>query len=389
MEPPFVVGRPVTGRHFVNREAELRRLLSLVRGVEKGSSSNAALIGLRRTGKTSILENLVIKLKPNRQIVPILLNCYGLATKSRFAKVLADTAVASYVHKTGDKAYLTRLARATSEGAKAALEMVSEIKFSEFAVKFRDKQTEDDSLIEDALRYIDSLATEKSIFFVIMLDEFQDIMRWGDNTLKRIRTIMQSQKNICYILTGSATTVMRELVYDRRSPFYRQLIEIPVKKLDQEVVKNFLKARFASVRIECEDAQTDRIAVYSGGYPDYVQRLGLELFLSVGERGSISEKLVDNVYEHVILTLDGEFENYFVSFSPLEREVLVALGTGSIQPSEVAREVRKPIFNISKTLTTLMNYGMIERPMKGHYRLADPVFADWLTRRFKPLSAEA
>jgi len=153
-------------------------------------------------------------------------------------------------------------------------------------------------------------------------------------------------------------------------------------------VKNFLKARFASVRIECEDTQTDRIAVYSGGYPDYVQRLGLELFLSVGERGSISEKLVDNVYEHVILTLDGEFENYFVSFSPLEREVLVALGTGSIQPSEVAREVRKPIFNISKTLTTLMNYGIIERPMKGQYRLADPVFGDWLTRRFKPLSAE-
>jgi predicted transcriptional regulator len=85
----------------------------------------------------------------------------------------------------------------------------------------------------------------------------------------------------------------------------------------------------------------------------------------------------------VILTLDGEFENYFVSFSPLEREVLVALGTGSIQPSEVAREVRKPIFNISKTLTTLINYGIIERPMKGQYRLADPVFADWLSRRFK------
>jgi predicted transcriptional regulator len=51
--------------------------------------------------------------------------------------------------------------------------------------------------------------------------------------------------------------------------------------------------------------------------------------------------------------------------------------------------VRKPIFNISKTLTTLMNYGIIERPMKAQYRIADPVFADWLNRRFKPMQEEA
>jgi predicted transcriptional regulator len=90
----------------------------------------------------------------------------------------------------------------------------------------------------------------------------------------------------------------------------------------------------------------------------------------------------------MILSLDGEFENYFATFSPLEREILLALAMGSIQPSEVAREVRKPIFNTSKTLTTLMNYGIIERPMKGQYRIADPIFGDWLNRRFKPMPEE-
>lgn len=112
----------------------------------------------------------------------------------------------------------------------------------------------------------------------------------------------------------------------------------------------------------------------------------MELYLAMGPRGSISQRHVDKAYEEMILSLDGEFENYFAAFSSLEREALVALATGSIQPSEVAREVRKPIFNISKTLTTLMNYGVIERPMKAQYRLADPVFADWLRSRFKPVS---
>lgn len=41
-EPPFIVGRPVTGEYFVNREEELRRLLALVGGVKKGASSNSA-----------------------------------------------------------------------------------------------------------------------------------------------------------------------------------------------------------------------------------------------------------------------------------------------------------------------------------------------------------
>ena len=385
-EPPFIVGKPVTGEYFVDREEELRRLLTLMEGVQKGASSNSALVGLRRTGKTSILENLVVRLEPNRVLVPVIVNCYGMAAKSRFAKLLVDKTIESYVRKTGDHAYLKRLAKSASETAKAAIERISEVKFADFSLKLRDKSTEEDSLIEEAIQYVESLAQEKNIFFVVMLDEFQDIIRWGDDTLKRIRAVVQSQKRVCYVLAGSATTVMRNLVYDRRSPFYRQLVEIPIKKLDKATVRAFLKNRFASAKMRCQDAQIDKIATYSDGYPDYVQRLGLELYLAIGQGGTVLEERVGKAYEDMILGLDGEFENYFGTFSPLEREILAALAIGKIQPSEVAREVRKPIFNISKTLTTLMNYGIIERPMKGQYRITDPVFADWLNRRFRSVA---
>jgi len=134
---------------------------------------------------------------------------------------------------------------------------------------------------------------------------------------------------------------MRNLVYDRRSPFYRQLVEIPVKKLSEQTVKKFLKKRFATARIHPDSSQIDRITTYCGGYPDYVQRLGMELYLAAGQGGSINERRIDKAYEDMVLSLDGEFENYFAALSPLEREILLALATGSIQPSQVAREVRK------------------------------------------------
>ena len=387
-EPPFIVGRPVTGEYFVDREDELHRLQTLVEGIQKGASSNSALIGLRRTGKTSILENLEVLLKPNAKLIPVITNCYGIAAKSRLAKVLVDKTIESYVCKTGDSAFLKRITKAIGQAAKSAIGRISEVKFAEFSLKLQDKNTEEDSLLEEALQYIEALALEKDVFFVVMLDEFQDVIRWGDDTLKRIRTVVQSQKRVCYILSGSATSIMRNLVYDRRSPFYRQLVEIPIKKLDKSTATAFLKRRFACAKMEASDSVIAKIANLSDGYPDYMQRLGLELYLLIGQGCMIAEDQVDKAYEDMVVSLDGEFDNYFSNFSPLEREILVALATGSIQPSEVARAVRKPIFNISKTLTKLMNYSIIEKPMKGQYRITDPVFADWLNRRFRAITQE-
>ena len=375
-EPPFIVGRPVTGEYFVDREDELRRLQTLVKGIQKGASSNSALIGLRRTGKTSILENLEILLKPNAKLIPVIANCYGIAAKSRLAKVLVDKTIESYVCKTGDSAFLKRITKAIGQAAKSAIGRISEVKFAEFSLKLQDKNTEEDSLIEEALQYIEALAQEKDVFFVVMLDEFQDVIRWGDDTLKRIRSVVQSQKRVCYVLAGSATSIMRNLVYDRRSPFYRQLVEIPIKKLDKSIATTFLKRRFECAEMEVADSVIAKIATLSDGYPDYMQRLGLELYLLIGQGCMIAEDQVDKAYEDMVVSLDGEFDNYLSNFSPLEREILVALAIGEIQPSEVARAVRKPIVNISKTLTTLMNYSIIERPMKGQYRITDPVFAD-------------
>ncbi len=41
---PFIVGKPVTGDYFVNREEELDKLYRLASAVKTNSSSNAGLI---------------------------------------------------------------------------------------------------------------------------------------------------------------------------------------------------------------------------------------------------------------------------------------------------------------------------------------------------------
>ena len=385
-EPPFIVGKPAEGEYFVNREKELDRLLILTRALEKRASSNSVLIGLRRTGKTSILYNLAKMLEHDKKIIPVPVNCYGMATKSRFAKLVVDAAISNYVEKTGDRAYKKRLAKVLQEKAKSALDRISEISFWEFSMKLNDAATKEDTLIEEALEYVESLANDKGVFFVLILDEFQDIIGWGEQNLKRIRTTIQDQRKTCYILSGSATTIMHDLVYQKRSPFYRQLLEIPVGKLDKDTVKRFLKKRFDTVRIKINDLDIDNIVTYCEGYPDYVQRLGMELYLAVGNGGTVTKQQIDRAYEDMIIRLDGEFESYFANFSPTEREILVAISSDKTRASEIARDARKRLTNISKELRMLINYGVIERPMVGRYKISDPVFSDWIRKRFNPSS---
>ncbi|WP_162137696.1 AAA family ATPase [Methanomassiliicoccus luminyensis] len=370
----------------MDREDEIKRLLILVEGVQNGAASNSVIAGLRRTGKTSVLYQISEHLDSNKKIIPVIVNCYGIASKPRLARILIDSVIDSYVKKTGDKAYLRRFKIIVDEAAKAASERVSEVSLRDFTVKLREKDVDEVALLEDALRFAETLAGEKEVYFLIMFDEFQDIIRWGEGTLKRMRTVIQSQSRVCYIFAGSATTIMHELVYDTRSPFYRQLVEVPIGKLREEVVHSFLEKRLGSVGIKASNAVSSRIVTLSEGFPDYVQRLGLELYLSVGPGGSLTEADVNKVYEDMLIGLDGEFETYFSSFSPLEREILIALSLGMEKPSEIAREVRKPIVNISKTLKLLLNCGVLERPRTGYYRMSDPVFFDWVHQRFKTIN---
>ena len=381
---PFLVGKPATGEYYIDRKSELGTLESLVLGVEEESASNAVLIGMRRTGKTSIMVNLIERLRNDKKIIPLLISCYGISSKSRFSKMLRDAAIEAYVDRTGDKAYWKRLMKIIQNTGRSLAETVSEVSLSELDVKLRDIRSDEDQLIIEAMEFVGKLAQEKGVFFLVMLDEFQDMIGWGDPTLKKMRTVIQSQKRICYVLAGSATTIMHDLVNQTRSPFYRQFVEIPIGKIDNKEIADFVTRRFALAGQSFNDEKLSRVVAYCDGFPDYVQRLGLAMYLHARESGKDTLTLpqIEGCYEDMLDGLSAEFENYFASLAPLEREILIAIAGGKKSTAEIARDARKKIFNVPKTLTRLSSYGVIERIGKGTYRITDPVLHDWIRRRF-------
>ena len=386
---PFIVGKPVTGEHFVGRDKEIEKLMVLLSGAAKGKANNVILLGARRTGKSSILLNFRDKIsKDAGGVVPVIFDASGIPTKRWFAKTLVRRILLAYSRHTGDRSYREKVKEIIVGSVSKIQSNLSEFdvgvsEFASFHLKLREQNHTEDELLEDALQYAEKFGTDKGITFVVMIDEFQDVLKWGDEFLGLFRKIVQMQSRVAYVFSGSAPTIMREMVYDSKSPFYKQLVEIYAGPLAEDSVRSFVKSRLATVGITIDESSLEKIFLLSGGLPDYVQRLGLQMYLDclTEDRNTVIKENVESIYSKLMVQLDPDFSNSFKIFSSMEREVLIALAGGKGRPSEIASAIRKPQSSMPQILGRLMNQDVIERYV-GSYRIIDAVFSNWLAERY-------
>lgn len=393
MDQPFIVGKPVSGKYFINRKNELKRLFALLSGTSKGQINNVILLGLRRTGKSSILLNAQKSLTKKGKVVIVIFDAYGISTKERFARTFIDNILISYVEQTGDAAYKQRIKKLIAQGYDALKTNISEFgveiaEFVKFQAKLREVKVNEDELLEQAIKYAEKLGDEKEISFIVMIDEFQELLKWNGQFLKMFRRLVQSQSHVAYVLSGSAPTIMKKIVYDAKSPFYKQLMEVSVGMLDRNSVMIFVKKRFESVKISIDDNAVEKIYHFSRGFPDYVQRLGLLLYLQCLDENKkrITEQDVDRAYSGMIEQLDADFSAQFTRHSDMEREILIALANSIDSPAAIASEIRKPRTTIPRTMDRLVNADIVEKYREGKYRITDAVFSEWLLRKYRNLS---
>jgi hypothetical protein len=90
----------------------------------------------------------------------------------------------AYVLKTEDRLHKDRLVSFLKKSVEELSKQISDIdisiaEFAKFNFKLREPKADEDELIEMALTYPQTLAEGKDVYFVIMIDEFQDTLKWG------------------------------------------------------------------------------------------------------------------------------------------------------------------------------------------------------------------
>ncbi len=387
---PFVYGKPVTKPYFVDREKETGLILDQIKSVKHGASMNLAVSGPGRVGKTSIIKNVMMEFEDDKEIIPIFIDCLSMPSVRRLSNVIVEDAKASYVEKTGDTNYASKINDLIKKSVGEIISKVAELDVSmssylSIKLSLQEPETDEDIIFENALNYLEQLGKSKNVYFAVFLDEFSEIAeKWGDEFIKQFRTIVQQQTRTMYVLSSSAMTFMNDLVYNSRSPFYRQLKPIPIGPLPQDVAKTYVTDRFSLVGYSITDEALKLMLKLTNCLPDYIQRMG-DMLLDISEDMMIEESHVKQAYEDVFITLDPTFNLLFTKLSENSTkypDIVVASARFS-KPSLIAHDAGIPVTSLYYYMPYLINIGIIERVKKGQYRLIDPIFRDWVRNKFR------
>ena len=74
--------------------------------------------------------------------------------------------------------------------------------------------------IEKTFNFPEKFAAIFGKKMVVFIDEFGDIEKFGDDFIKKLRSYMQTHKNVTYIFVGSQPSVMNNIFLNKQNAFF-------------------------------------------------------------------------------------------------------------------------------------------------------------------------
>ena len=374
MEIPFKTG-VVTGRDLIDREAEMGRLVR-----DLGSSEKVFLIAPRRYGKTSLVINALERLKRSGS-VPIYLDLYRASTFKAFIEIFTREVAA---------ALETKVERAI-EMIEALLPRVRPVvRFDpegtiSWTVDMVCREEELALVFADLLESLQGLAKKRNKKVIIAIDEFQNIRRYDGISIEQtMRSIIQHQDRVAYLFSGSATSIMRDMVEQEASTFYRLGNILYLGKIDPPYFVRFILRKFKGGGFSIDRSTAERIVSTVDNIPFYVQHLCRELWKDQYESRKIDVGSIDRTLDLILEAFGPQFANIFdtVLTLPQRRALQVLARRGG--RGLFSREILKAFdlgstASLSANLKALCERGYIEKT-EAEYAFQDIYMKYWIRK---------
>ena len=227
-------------------------------------------------------------------------------------------------------------------------------------------------LLEDVLNLLERAHSEKDRLIVV-LDEFQEIKDISSDLDRQLRSIMQEQKHINYILLGSQESMMTDIFENKKSPFYHFGELMRLGKLPRQDFYDYLVERLSAVFPESCKVLADRILNFTECHPYYSQQLAANVW-QIGVLQPKSEDVLQAAVDHIVVSHALDYERIWMGFKRTNRWILQRLASGkSLQDGEYRTST------IYSALKRLQKDGYAI--YSDHYELEDPFFKQWILRQ--------
>lgn len=216
---------------------------------------------------------------------------------------------------------------------------------------------------------------------LVMLDEFQDVLRVGGELEGILRSRIQHHvREASYVFAGSHPGLMLRLFADRERPFFGQARALELEPLDQTALAQFIEERFETTRRDPGEA-LDTLLELARGHPQRAMLLAHHLWEHAPRQAADHDTWAATL-EAVDRELDEGFQRTWERLGTNESRVLAAL-CASDEPLFAQRTLVHFGLNKSgaeKGRDKLVQFGDVRRLPRGQAQVIDPLLERWVRR---------
>jgi hypothetical protein len=380
----FPTDSPLAPAELIGRDEAVAALAD-----QLGGHTHRIVAGPRRTGKTSVCEAALDRLRRDGAYV-VAVDLFERATLGEFAEALAHELVRN---RAPARRALERLRRggrtlaeasATSVSARLAGELGEEV---EITWRPGLAEREPDRYFDWALRALQKVAETDDSPVVLFVDEFQELARerrpYGDpeSLTKRMRAVLQRSSRVTCLFAGSLEHLMRGLFTPRRRAFYRFGGFFDLPPIAPQDWSDGLRARFATDGCTVDDDALAELVVLGEGHPRATMLIAQQTHAAtIAARARRVD--LGRVRHGLALAMAADAASLD---SDIER--IRSLGKNSLSLARlVARGERPygasvaPPAAVGRALDALRDAGYLEHRQRGDWRIIDPLLRRRLTR---------
>lgn len=367
MENPFIFGRAVAGKYFVNRENEIDELKSSLL-----SGQHVVLFSPRKLGKTSLIKEVF--LQTGDEALCIHIDLWQITSVYALAREIINSVVNeayTSVEKLGNELkYLFKSLR-----PKVYVDMDGQI-----GVEFGKDEIKE--ALKDALEFPEKVARKKEIRLIIAFDEFQEIGKLNGLEIEKIfRSILQHHEYVSYVFSGSELSLISIMFEGRDRPFYRFAKQMELKPIDKAVLERFIVNKFSESGKSIDKDAAEWISKFSEGIPYYVQHICHEVWYMTKENAD--KKIVEKcLKERILPGLSGGFITIWNQIKSMEQRKLLIGIANEKHPRIYSHEFitkyeLKSPGHVGKSVKSLQGMGLVEKN-----DISDVFLKEWVKMNF-------
>lgn len=370
---------------FYNRVEEISFISDHLELVKEGSTPTILLTGIRGVGKTALMKKLKKDFKDDYLVVYM-----DLSGMDKYKKDSLDRFCFM-------RLFYESIIKACSESDILTIDtkIMKYFKTRNFKI---DKVSSIDGIPipiikteEDYVKFTDFVMGLPQLLYedhkdnmcgvLIFMDEFQILKQLDEDVngfLWYIRSIIQSQKSIAYVFSGSMS-VKDDLIADiagQKGAFGGRILNFEIKSFSYETTKDYLNEKADYLNFTNEGFE--RFYNCTKGIPYYVNSFARLLPPNI----ELNEDVVISEFYKALPYLVIHLTNEWYKLNNQEQRIITALVEGPLRRIEIATELGVTSGAIGGSLKTLQNKILIELD-NGKYRIYDSIFKAWLKKEYE------